>query len=219
MKLSRVLILLSFMLLFTGWLQADVDPTHFFISLNLDGSDCFNGFVPGTGGTETCEESGPQGWAGAVITGSVNPGCPEEGCPTDDSVQVFCSGDEGCVAGSDPSGSTRLGGKSDPITQDFVVPVDGFGGGATDFQNTLGVPITTLVLNFHFDINPPDGTFFTCNGGDAFDACGITIDSGDLDGSMTFSGGHILSTPGTVHLDTARTAALAIVGRRARRRA
>src|ERR1700686_1480126 len=98
MKLGRVLILLLFALLFTGWLQADVDTSHFFSSLNLDGSDCFNGIVPGT--TSPYTETLGQGWAGAVITGVVNPGCPEEGCPTDSSVIVTCNG-ETCT-GSPP---------------------------------------------------------------------------------------------------------------------
>jgi PEP-CTERM motif len=218
MKLGRVLILVLFALLFTGWLQADVDTSHFFISLNLDGSDCFNGIVPGT--TTPCTETLGQGWAGAVITGVVNPGCPEEGCPTDSSVIVTCNG-ETCTGSPpiDPSGSTRLGGKSEPITPTFSVPVDGFGGGATDFQNDLGVPITTLELDFSFATDPPNGTEFDCSGGDAFDACGFVINSADLSGSIIFSGGHVTSTPEPSTWILLGTAALAIVGRRALRRA
>jgi len=218
MKLSRVLILVLFTLLFTGWLQADVDTSHFFISLNLDGSDCFNGIVPGT--TTPCTETLGQGWAGAVITGVVNPGCDtDNGCPDNPSVIVNC-GDGTCTGTpADPSGSTRLGGKSEPITQNFSVPVDGFGGGATDFQNDLGVPITTLELDFTFATDPPNGTEFDCNGGDAFDTCGFVINSADLSGAIIFSGGHVTSTPEPSTWILLGTATLAIVGRRARRRA
>jgi hypothetical protein len=220
MKLTRLMILASFTFLFAGWLQADFvppDPTHFFISLNDSGSDCFNGVLVGT--TTPCSEGdNGGGWTGATLTGIVNPGCDtDNGCPNNSSIQVSCDGDTCFI--EDPSGSSRLGGHSDPITPTFSLVVDEFGGGATDFQNTLGVPITTLELDFSFAVDPPNGTQFNCNGGDAFDTCGFVINPNDLSGTMIFSRGHILSTPEPSTWLLFGTAALAILGRRARRRA
>ncbi len=222
MKLTRLLILTSFFLLCASWLQADVDPTHFFVSLNDDGSDCFGGLLVGT--TTPCSQVGGVdggGWTGATLTGVVNPGCDtDNGCPDNPSVIVTC-GDGTCtgIPPIDPSAGTRLGGHSEPITQNFSLEVDQFGGGATDFQNTLGVTITTLEIDFHFAVDPVNGTEFNCNGGDAFDTCGFVINPTDLTGSIIFSGGHVLSTPEPSTWLLFGTASLALLGWRARRRA
>jgi hypothetical protein len=224
MKLSRILILLSFTLLFMGWLQADtVDPTHFFISLNDDGSDCYNGLIVGT--TDPCDGEDSGGWGpviGGVVQGIVNPGCPEEGCPTNTELTVFGPCIE-CftLLSEDPTAGTRLGGKSDPITPTFTLVVDQFGGGAFDFQNNLGVPITTLSLSFTFPGLAPGAQLpLFCNGGDAFDNCGITASSdGVVTGTILFSGGHVEPTPEPSTWILLGTAAIAIASRRALRRA
>jgi hypothetical protein len=228
MKLGRILILTLLVLLGSGWLQAETD-SHFFISLNIDGSDCFNGIIPGT--NETCSEDGQQGWGaviGGQLQGTITNEAPEElsfgesvTCYTDRQGNFKCR--ENDDDSWDPSAGTRLGGKSTPITQSFVVPIDGNGGGATDFQDTLG-PITGIQLVGVF----PKSAFpltFTCDPGNAFDFCGFNfVDPSD---TVTVTAS-FFNTPGDVHIDSVPepstwlllgTAALAILGRRTLRRA
>jgi hypothetical protein len=229
MKLGRHLILAFFTLLCGSWLQADTD-SHFFVSLNLDGSDCFNGIVPGT--TNTCTESGQQGWGPVIdsaLQGTITNQTPEPGFGNN----VTCSNSDGfrcsdnqillLPAVPDPSGSTRLGGHSTPITPTFIVPIDTFGGGATDFLDTLG-NITAIELVGVFPKSAFDnGLTFTCDPGNAFDACGfsfvdpvdtvtVTLDFYNLNGDV-----HIV-TPEPSTWILLGTAAFAIVGRRALRR-
>lgn len=220
MKLSRLLILALFTLLSTGWLLADVvppDPTHFIISLNNDGSD---------------NASGVGGWGSNVtFNGTVNPEAPPGGYPTDSSETVSCSYNrhthsvvcqvvqyEPCDI--DPSAGTRLGGKSPDITDNFQITSNNTGGGSFHFEDNLGVPITSLELSATIAVTGTE--VFTCNGGDAFSACGFIFSDppgGTINVAVIFSQGHILPAPEPSTWILLGTAAMAVVGRRIRRRA
>ena len=123
MKLNRFLVLASFTLSFTGWLQADVvvppDPSHFQISLNDN---------------ETFDPNGFGGWTGGTLTGTGINQTPEGGFPTDPVVTCFMDAEFGLVCAppsnfeaigpGDPFGGIRLGGPSTTITGDFAIPVN-----------------------------------------------------------------------------------------------
>jgi hypothetical protein len=215
MKLNRLLILALFTLLFTSWLQADtIDPNHFVISLN-DNQE--------TGQNDT-EGSGSWG-PGTLFQGTGINQTPEGGFPTDQNVSCFIDIEFGLVCTGDgfldPRIGTKLGGLSELITGDFFFSSNAAGGGAFDFQNGMGVPITSLDIKVTLSKDSLPLTF-DCNGGTAFDHCGfiITDPPGDLNLDIWFSGGHIQPTipePSTWIL--LGTAACALLGRRAFRRA
>jgi hypothetical protein len=215
MKLSRVFVLAPFVLLSTGWLHADPlppTPGHFVINLNDDDSN---------------NTEGSGGWgSGTVFHGTVNPEAPDGGFPTGQAVSchanswghVYCHVVE-IYDDYDPHAGTKLGGLSPAIGETFTITSNTAGGGAFDFQNQLGHPITSLEL----DVKLPDPAAgqtetFTCNGGDAFGTCGFIIAPGDLHVLAFFSDGYIPSVPEPSTWILLGSATVALLGRKALRR-
>ncbi|MBI2680397.1 MAG: PEP-CTERM sorting domain-containing protein [Candidatus Solibacter usitatus] len=211
--------------MFTAWLQADtIDPNHFVISLN-DNQETGQNDTEGTGG-----------WgSGSFFTGTPNPDLdpftPGSWSCSVDGETVSCGPDSFLLLAEppdDPRIGTKLGGLSQTIDGTFGFNANAFGGGAFDFQNGTGEPITQLLL--HADIDKDTlfagGSFiaFNCDGGDAFDQCGfiITDPPGSFSIDILFSGGHIAATPAVPEPSTWMlfgTAACALLARKAFRRA
>jgi len=213
MRLSRLLVLAAFTVMFTGWLQADVliDPSHFQITLNNDGS-----FDP----------NGTGNWgAGTVFTAIPNVSAPDGGFPSGD---LFCEASDGlqCSPPIDPFVGTRLGGASETITGEFTFTANADGGGSFDFHNGLMneegqfIAITSLELIASLPISSlPE--IFSCFGGDAFGQCGFIVTDPPqemITVETFFSDGHIAPAPEPSTWILLGTAAFALVGRKALRR-
>ncbi len=237
MKLSRLFLVISLILIPTGWLNADtIDPTHFFFNLNDSGSD------PGGAGGWFTRNDGNEIVPGSFFVNNFNGGHPtaEQGFRAD-SITIscdeanFCSEDHesellSLPQGDDPHMGLSLGGKSTPENGPFTFFADAAGGGAGDgnnpdgepfrFQNVTGFHISSLEVDTSVATTPGQTLTFVCDG-TAFASCGFAIGTGDVpirafffDGTGIDSGS--VPEPSTWLLFG--TAALALLGRRALKR-
>jgi hypothetical protein len=217
MKLSQVLLLVTFALLFTGWLQAGTIHQSLCHLLNDN--------------QETGQTTPKVPVAGVeFFTGTPNPDRiqPKRHC--------FCTADGDFACGPEdfscwPSRRrppAQVGGLSRPLTGLWLFR-PAWLVAAHLIPEWNGEAITQLLL--HTEVSKDalfaGGSFiaFSCDGGDAFDQCGfiITDPPGTFTIDIIFSGGHIAAASTTVPEPSTwmlfGTAACALLARKGFRRA